>query len=827
MASSNEATPNVSTNCRPPTLTRLLATSPFVLHPAADAGTTAYDCVARLGGLKWDTPASPGVRVLSSFFDLLEQHPSLLELFREENLDALSNAPRRRLPRKSEDNAKVSFGGLFFGGLQSGDAAQPSRRDHRGRRKFFRSRIDLRDDTPGNVVLYIQRGAGNVVSNISIEYQWDNVHHRLAKVLQEGALSHIPILDHGAPVPLQDLEEETSKGADAVATKAIIQCVSSDSRFFLLVSIPFFQIGELKAAETLGTDLPRRSLIVSFIALAFTAVIEVPKPDQAVVDSLLDTQVQPPNRPRPCSEPDSDPDYDPSPRVQKAQETSADATGARSSGRLAVQPPLAQAKDSNRPITPPVSVGLQSDTSSDPLTPVTRIFSSPPASTDWSPTSSPLSGSRLPSKSIIIVQDREFVIKASLSNAHWSTMSYTGTSRVDLVEIGFDIVSSIPFDSPLPSRLSSKPSPASDFIRGLHLSDAVLRWLSENPREELEDDRMPLELLDRFEPTADLRLEKQVGTGSTAGGWLANVVRVNLPLSSSAKAEVPFVDHPAPNTRYFLKFVTCNYVGSIIRETLFYQHVFPHLPDYLQKHLPQYHGTYRRTNGNGYAMVLENVGMTINDLDFYESPGQLWEIEATFRELGIIHNDVSAGNVLVRPNNGRLCFVDWGRSSNSETKQPTRWHRALKALVPTPIFSYLQTGNFPAEWSIATQDQWKDYVRSVLFNSLHPSIQDVYQEDDTPSQVYITLKERYSPRDAQAYAKLIQQFWSMPQIPLSSKDDFDKHLNHDLDLAREIRQGNLDIEQVLVATRLFSTNFNNVTYPLLLGIFVCSLRCSS
>ncbi|SGY57265.1 BQ5605_C006g04249 [Microbotryum silenes-dioicae] len=128
-----------------------------------------------------------------------------------------------------------------------------------------------------------------------------------------------------------------------------------------------------------------------------------------------------------------------------------------------------------------------------------------------------------------------------------------------------------------------------------------------------------------------------------------------------------------------------------------------------------------------------------------------------------------------------------------------RWHRALKALVPTPIFSYLQTGNFPAE--------------CVLFNSLHPSIQDVYQEDDTPSQVYITLKERYSPRDAQAYAKLIQRFWSMPQIPLSSKDDFDKHLNHDLDLAREIRQGNLDIEQVLVAARLFSTNFNDGLDP--------------
>ncbi|SGZ02963.1 BQ5605_C033g11238 [Microbotryum silenes-dioicae] len=106
----------------------------------------------------------------------------------------------------------------------------------------------------------------------------------------------------------------------------------------------------------------------------------------------------------------------------------------------------------------------------------------------------------------------------------------------------------------------------------------------------------------------------------------------------------------------------CVYVGSVIRETLFYQHVLPHLPEHLRKHIPQYHGTYRRTNGNGYAMVLENVGKTMNELDFYGSPGELWEIEAAFRELGIIHNDVRAGNVLVRPNNGPLCFVDWGRS---------------------------------------------------------------------------------------------------------------------------------------------------------------------
>ncbi|KDE03119.1 hypothetical protein MVLG_06380 [Microbotryum lychnidis-dioicae p1A1 Lamole] len=584
MASSNEATPIVSADSRPPTLTRLLATcapSSWFLPPPhhdrachstasrvpADAGTTAYDCVARLGGLKWDSPASPGVRVLSSFFDILEQHPSLLDLFREK-VDAISNAPYSEMPRMSEHEVEMSFLRLLFGGLDSATAALLNHYaaiteavGTSSASASTRYSVQMREPqralrTQGDAVVYIQRGAGNVVSGISIEYKRDNVHHSLAK------------------------------------------------------------------------------------------------PDQAVVDALLDARSQPPNRPRTRSKPDSDSDSDrdddPSPRVRKGQKTSAEAT-------------CAQAEESNRPITPPVSVELQSDLSFDPLTPVTRIFSSPPASTDWTPTISPLSGSCHSSEPITIVEDRGFVIQASLSNAHWSMMSYTGTSRIELVEIGFDIVSSVPSDSPLASRLSSKPSPASDFIRSLHLSDVVLRWLSENPREELEDDRIPLELLDRFEPTADFRLEKEVGTGSTAGGWLAKVVRVNRPLSSSAKAEVPLVDHPAPNARYFLKLMPCVYAGSVIRETLFYQHVFPHLPDHLRKHLPQYHGTYRRTNGNGYAMALENVGTTMNQLDFYGSR-QLWEIEAAFRELGIIHNDVSARNVLVRPNNGPFCFVDWGRS---------------------------------------------------------------------------------------------------------------------------------------------------------------------
>ncbi|SGZ28210.1 BQ5605_C027g10283 [Microbotryum silenes-dioicae] len=66
---------------------------------------------------------------------------------------------------------------------------------------------------------------------------------------------------------------------------------------------------------------------------------------------------------------------------------------------------------------------------------------------------------------------------------------------------------------------------------------------------------------------------------------------------------------------------------SFARETLFYQHVFPHLPDHLRKNLPQYHSTHRRTNGNGYVMVFEDVGAVMNELsDFYGTPGPLWEV---------------------------------------------------------------------------------------------------------------------------------------------------------------------------------------------------------
>ncbi|SCV73217.1 BQ2448_7142 [Microbotryum intermedium] len=140
----------------------------------------------------------------------------------------------------------------------------------------------------------------------------------------------------------------------------------------------------------------------------------------------------------------------------------------------------------------------------------------------------------------------------------------------------------------------------------------------------------------------------------------------------------------------------------------------------------------------------------------------------------------------------------------------TRWDRALKMSVPTPVYCYLQTGNFLAEWSHALQASWTDYVQSILFNSLDSSIQILVQstKTETPHELYIWLKDRFSPRDAQAYAKLIEHFWSMPQIPLTSRAEFDQHVDNNIALATAIRLGKVDIEQVLVAACLFN-NFNN------------------
>ncbi|KDE04063.1 hypothetical protein MVLG_05502 [Microbotryum lychnidis-dioicae p1A1 Lamole] len=425
--------------------------------------------------------------------------------------------------------------------------------------------------TPANALVLIKRGADvdsqNVVASIAFEYKRETVHHTVATVARTDPPPEIRELDYPLPVGLQNLETERSEGADSVATKAIIHCVHHDCRFFVLLSTGFFQIGEVvkhlpsgaatasdasvstaaassstaaassstlytqtptsppslgtitteaivepavrpsysllvqelaravephpgavdRAAEVRGLDLPKRSFFVSFITLAFAAVKDVPEPEHATVQQLLGAKLVPSNWCRPPLGSDSDCEDEPD---RKARKTSAnDIIARRSSRRL---------------------VGL--------------------ASTESSLSTLSPSGLRPRSKAITVVQDRDFLIRARLTNAHWSTMSYMGTSRVDLVEIEFDIVSS-PSYSPVPSRLSSSPSPARDFIQGLPLSDAVLQWLSKDPREELTEEltdaRLPLSSPDPFEAHVELRLEVLVGTGRTAGDWLAKPMRIN------------------------------------------------------------------------------------------------------------------------------------------------------------------------------------------------------------------------------------------------------------------------------------------------------------
>ncbi|SCV70085.1 BQ2448_1479 [Microbotryum intermedium] len=402
-------------------------------------------------------------------------------------------------------------------------------------------------------------------------------------------------------------------------------------------------LGDAARAETLGIDLPMGSLAVSFFALTFDAVKAAPSPTRATVQRLVAATSRPSTQVRPA--PDSDSDgrdgtYG-ARRTAKARKIS---SGTNATRRASNTPQgRARANDSSKPRTPPASDQTASAVlSSDPETFAGRCFTSAPTSAGWRPKTFSLPGLCLEPKSITVTKDRQFEIKASLSNGHWSTMSYTGTRRVDLVEIEFNIVSSVSSASPLSSR----------HLRGPE---------SQVCEEELTDVRIPLGLSDWFESTADLRLEKLVGTGSTAGGWLANVIGTNR-RSESPDTKVPLVDGPVLNKTYFLILVSCDFVCSVIRETLFYQQVFPHLPDHLRSYLPRYHGTYRGSNGNGYAMVFENVGTYMNARDAYGSPGQWWEIEEAFAKLGIIHTDVSAGNVLVRPNNGGFCLVDWGRS---------------------------------------------------------------------------------------------------------------------------------------------------------------------
>ncbi|SCZ99341.1 BZ3500_MvSof-1268-A1-R1_Chr3-1g05957 [Microbotryum saponariae] len=100
--------------------------------------------------------------------------------------------------------------------------------------------------------------------------------------------------------------------------------------------------------------------------------------------------------------------------------------------------------------------------------------------------------------------------------------------------------------------------------------------------------------------------------------------------------------------------------GAGIRESLFYEHVFPLLPKEARKLLPTYYGTYLQAGpSRSIALVMEYGGRQIRDSDLVpEFDDKVRQAVQMFARLGIDHGDLRRDNVLLR-DDGSLCLIDW------------------------------------------------------------------------------------------------------------------------------------------------------------------------
>jgi len=85
------------------------------------------------------------------------------------------------------------------------------------------------------------------------------------------------------------------------------------------------------------------------------------------------------------------------------------------------------------------------------------------------------------------------------------------------------------------------------------------------------------------------RLYERVGGGRTCDAWRADIESSPTPL--------------------IIKMISGRHVSSVIRESLFYEVVFPLVG--LGIFVPQYYGTYASLDGGWYAIVLQDVGRTL------------------------------------------------------------------------------------------------------------------------------------------------------------------------------------------------------------------------
>ena len=94
-----------------------------------------------------------------------------------------------------------------------------------------------------------------------------------------------------------------------------------------------------------------------------------------------------------------------------------------------------------------------------------------------------------------------------------------------------------------------------------------------------------------------IRLFERIGSGRTSEVW---------------HAEVKGADSLVTVT---VKIISGRYAASVIRESLFYQAVFPLVG--LDKFVPRYYGTYASCGGGWYAIVLEDVGVPVGMDDLF------------------------------------------------------------------------------------------------------------------------------------------------------------------------------------------------------------------
>jgi hypothetical protein len=115
----------------------------------------------------------------------------------------------------------------------------------------------------------------------------------------------------------------------------------------------------------------------------------------------------------------------------------------------------------------------------------------------------------------------------------------------------------------------------------------------------VEAPRAPLVPLDNPPtPLYCLTLHQCIGRGRTSSVWQADI-------------------NDDAGMSYVAKMTSTREIASIVRETLFYQNVFPH--SWLAELVPKYYGTYVSCDGAWYVIILEDAGMPVEDMDNFFS----------------------------------------------------------------------------------------------------------------------------------------------------------------------------------------------------------------